>query len=256
MAALQFYQFPCLEDNYGVLIHDPDSKETAAIDAPEAAAVRQALELKGWSLTHLFCTHHHVDHTAGIAELKQLSGCTVYGPKGESAKIPALDIALGEGDELTFGGRTVEIIETPGHTLGHMVYYIPSDTVAFAADTMFPLGCGRVFEGTLEQMWSSLAKLIALPKETIVYCGHEYTKANAKFALSIEPGNAALQKRAAEIDEKRARGEPTVPTTIALELETSPFVRPRSPEIQERLGMVGHSDAEIFAEVRRRKDNF
>ncbi|WP_137388484.1 hydroxyacylglutathione hydrolase [Rhodoligotrophos defluvii] len=256
MTSLQIYQFLCLEDNYCVLIHEPGSQSTAAIDAPDARAVMDALASRGWTLTHLFCTHHHVDHTAGVVDLKATFGCKVYGPRREASRIPAIDISLGEGDQIDFAGHKVDIIETPGHTLGHIAYHLPDQKLVFVADTLFPLGCGRVFEGTMEQMWWSLSKLMALPKDTVVYSGHEYTAANARFALTIEPENQALQRRSQEITQKRSNGEPTVPTTIGLELETNPFVRPNSPAIRARLGMVGHSDAEVFAEIRRRKDEF
>jgi len=245
-----------LEDNYCALVHDPHSKVTAAIDAPDAKTISAALRERNWTLTHLFCTHHHVDHTGGILHLKRQFGCMVYGPKREATKIPELDVEVSEGDRIDFGGHLVEIIETPGHTIGHIAYHFPGDKVVFVADTLFPLGCGRVFEGTMEQMWWSLSKLMALPGDTVIYCGHEYTAANARFALTVEPENQALQDRAQEIARKRERGEPTVPTTVTLELETNPFVRPNSPAIRARLGLVGHSEAEVFAELRRRKDSF
>jgi len=250
------YQFLCLEDNYGVLLHSRNGDVTAAIDAPDADAVMKAIETTGWKLTHIFCTHHHVDHTAGILRLKQETGCTVYAPRREASKIPEVDVQLAGGDAIDFGGLRVEIIETPGHTLGHIVYHIPSEKLLFAADTLFPLGCGRVFEASMEEMWRSLQKLMALDPETVVYCGHEYTSNNARFALSIEPGNAALQVRADEVARLRRLGRPTVPTTIGLELVTNPFLRPGSREIRERLNMPTQTDAAVFGEIRRRKDNF
>lgn len=253
---VEIYQFPCLEDNYGVLVHVPGRGVTASIDAPDADAVEKALAHKGWTLTHIFCTHHHVDHTAGILPLKQATGCLVYAPRAEATKIPEVDVPLTADDIVDFGGLRVEVIETPGHTLGHIVYHIPSEKLLFAADTLFPLGCGRVFEAPMEQMWQSLQKLMALAPDTIVYCGHEYTSSNARFALSIEPGNEELQARADEVAKLRRLGRPTVPTTIALELLTNPFLRPGSPEIRERLQMQTQSDGEVFAEIRRRKDSF
>ena len=254
MATLQIYQFPCLSDNYGVLIHDADARVTASIDAPEADKVRAALKEKGWALTHILTTHHHADHTAGNAALKAETGCTIIGPRGEAAKIPGIDTKVGEGDTFTFGAHQARVLETPGHTAGQVNYFIPSAKVAFCGDTLFAIGCGRIIEGTAQTMWNSLKKLMALPADTAVYCGHEYTQANAKFALTIEPGNPALQKRAKEVDELRAAGKPTLPTTIGLELETNPFLRPHIPAIQKRLGMEGRPEWEIFAEIRERKN--
>lgn len=253
MAKLEIHQFPCRQDNYGVLVHDPESGRTAAVDAPELKPIEAALAETGWRLTDIFCTHHHGDHTEAIAPLKAEYGCTVYGPDSD---IPKLDTPLRDGDSFDFGGHEVRVLETPGHTLDHIAYVIPDQKLAFAGDTLFALGCGRVFEGTMDQMWSSLSKLAALPPDTAVYCGHEYTEANARFALTVEPGNEALQRRAEDISQRRSRGEPTLPTTIGLELETSPFLRVKSPEIRERLGLPNASDAEVFAEVRRRKDTF
>ena len=255
MANLEIHQFPCLSDNYGVLIHDAEAGLTATIDTPEAAAIRAALAEKGWTLTHILNTHHHGDHTGGNAELKAETGCIVVGPKPEQAKIPGIDVALGDGDTYTFGNFELQVLETPGHTAGHISFYAPAAGVAFVGDTMFALGCGRLFEGTAEMMWTSLSKLTALPAETVIYCGHEYTQANADFALTIEPENEALQRRVREIAELRAVGKPTVPTRLDLELATNPFLRPDSPEIQARLGMQGRADWEIFGEVRARKDN-
>lgn len=256
MAGLDIRMFPCLSDNYGVLIHDPTSNLTAAIDAPEEDAVRAALEEAGWTLTHIMVTHHHADHTQGIAGLKQRFGCHVVGPRAEAAKIPTLDETVGEGDSWRFGIFEARIHETPGHTKGHIVYWLPNPGVLFAGDTLFALGCGRVFEGTMEEMWSSLEKLAKLPRATLVYCGHEYTASNAKFALTIEPDNAHLKARADEISEKRSRGEPTLPTTIGAELDANPFLRANLPEVKAAIGMADAADAEVFAEIRRRKDNF
>ncbi len=254
MATLDIHLFPCLDDNYGVLIHDPATGMTASIDAPDADHVGAALKEKGWKLTHILSTHHHHDHTGGNAELKAETGCTIIGPKGEAAKIPGLDKAVGEGDIFRFGEFEVKVIETPGHTLGHITYYIPAANVAFAGDTLFALGCGRIFEGTPEMMHASLQKLAALPGDTIIYCGHEYTLSNAKFALTIEPDNPALQQRMEEIEALRASGKPTVPTTIARELATNPFLRAHVPAIQQRLNMEGAPNWQVFAEIRERKN--
>lgn len=254
MADLEIHLFPCLDDNYGVLIHDSSSGATASIDAPDADDVRAALAGKGWTLTHILTTHHHHDHTGGNAELKAETGCTIIGPRGEAAKVPGIDKAVGEGDTFQLGGFDVNVIETPGHTLGHVTYYIPKAHVIFAGDTLFALGCGRVFEGTPEMMHNSLQKLAALAGDTTVYCGHEYTAANARFALTIEPDSQALQKRMKEIEVMRAAGKPTVPTTIAAELATNPFLRAHVPAIQQRLGMTGAPVWQVFAEIRERKN--
>jgi hydroxyacylglutathione hydrolase len=254
MAALQVHQFPCLSDNYGVLIHDAERKLTASIDAPDAGTVAAALKEKGWRLTHILTTHHHGDHTGGNLALKGETKCTIIGPRGEAAKVPGIDKAVGEGDTFSFGGYEVRVLDTPGHTAGHITYWLPSAGIAFVGDTLFAIGCGRVIEGNAQMMWSSLQKLMELPKETTVYCGHEYTQANAKFALTVEPENEALQKRAKEVDGLRAAGKPTLPTKIGLELETNPFLRPASPAIQKRLGMAGKPEWQIFGEIRERKN--
>lgn len=256
MAKLQIHQFPCLSDNYGVLIHDADANVTATIDTPDVPPIEAALRETGWTLTHILNTHHHGDHTGGNQALKAKTGCTVVGPRPEAAKIPGIDVAVGEGDVYDFGGHEARIIETPGHTLGHIAYHFADDGVAFVGDTLFALGCGRVFEGTMGQMWSALQKLMRLPPETVVYCGHEYTAANAEFAVTIEPDNADLLARVEEIKALRADGKPTVPTTIGLELKTNPFLRPASPAVREQLAMEGAGEAEVFAEIRHRKDNF
>lgn len=256
MTSLEVFQFSCLSDNYGVLIHDRETKATASIDAPDAAAVSAALSEKNWSLSHILTTHHHHDHTGGNLELKQATNCTIVGPKAEAGKIPGIDISLSEGDTYVFGSTSAQIFETPGHTLGHINYWFEDQNLLFSGDTMFTLGCGRVFEGTMDQMWSSLQKLMTLPASTVIYSGHEYTIANAAFALSIEPGNAALKARAEQINEMRARNEATVPTTLQQELETNPFLRPDSAEIQQHLGMTGVDLATVFGEIRKRKDSF
>jgi hydroxyacylglutathione hydrolase len=254
MASLQIVQFPVLSDNYGVLIHDADTGQTAAIDAADAATVRQALSERGWTLSHIFITHHHSDHTAGILELKQATRAEVYGPAADTRPIPGLDHALNGGDEFGFSGHAVSVIFAPGHTRGHIVYHLPQQSLAFAGDVLFSLGCGRVIEGTMDQMWTSLDLLRGLPPETTVYCGHEYTLANARFALTVEPGNQALRRRADEVAELRAKSLPTLPTTIAAELAANPFLRPESPEIRKNLAMPDAPDARIFAELRERKN--
>ncbi|MEZ5829365.1 MAG: hydroxyacylglutathione hydrolase [Hyphomicrobiales bacterium] len=256
MARLEIYQFPTRADNYGVLIHDPETEATAAIDAPDAEEVAAALRDKGWTLTDILVTHHHGDHTAGIEILKKKTGCTVTGPAREAGSIPGLDVEVKEGDEVAIGGAKARVIETPGHTRGHVSYYFPDDHVVFVGDTLFSVGCGKLLEGDAPTMWSSLEKLAALPPETAVYCGHEYTNANCRFALTVEPENEALHARAAEAAANQVNGTPSLPTTIGQELATNPFLRPMSPAIQKRLDMERQPLEEIFGEVRRRKDRF
>ncbi len=249
---LEVYQFMCRSDNFGVLIHDAEAGLTASIDAPEAEAVRDALTAKGWALTHIFVTHHHPDHVAGIGPLKSETGCTVTGPaKGQ---ISGVEVALSEGETYSFGSRKAQVLETPGHTLDHIVYYFDEPHLLFAGDTLFSLGCGRLFEGTPAQMWHSLQKLMRLPSDTQVYCGHEYTLSNAEFALTVESGNDALQQRAEEVRRLRDSGQPTLPTTLGRELETNPFLRPDSAEIRQTLGMEDAADEDVWAALRRRKD--
>jgi hydroxyacylglutathione hydrolase len=256
MARLEVYQFPARSDNYGVLIHDPETGATASIDAPDADAVLAALAEKGWTLTHILITHHHGDHTAGNKRLKALIGCIIVGPKQEAGSIPAIDVEVSEGDSVAIGNSNALVIETPGHTRGHVSYLFPEDGIVFVGDTLFSVGCGKLLEGDAKMMWRSLQKLMALPPETQLYCGHEYTRANTKFALTVEPGNAALQARAVEAEELAKRKQPALPTTVAQELATNPFLRPSSPEIQKRLGMEGRELWEIFGETRQRKDRF
>lgn len=256
MAELEIFQFPCLSDNYGVLLRDADSGVVASIDAPDAEAVEAALEEKGWKLTHILVTHHHWDHTQGNEALKAATGCTIIGPRGEADKVPGIDTKVGEGDTFKFGNFDVEVAETPGHTAGHIIYHIPAAKAAFVGDTLFAMGCGRVIEGRMDQMWSGVEKVAKLPPETALYCGHEYTIANAEFAMSVEPGNEALQKRFEEVKALRAAGKPTLPTTVAAELATNPFIRVNSPEIRANVGLPNGSDAEVFEKVRIAKNNF
>jgi hydroxyacylglutathione hydrolase len=254
--ALEVHMFPCLSDNYGFLIHDGEAGVTAVIDTPEVTPINAALEEKGWQLTHILNTHHHFDHAGGNEELKAKWGCTVVGAANDAARIPGIDVQVSDGESLAFGNTQAQIFETPGHTSGHIVYYFADDGIAFVGDTLFALGCGRLFEGTPDQMWSSLKKLMALPDDTVVYCAHEYTQSNAAFALSVEPGNAELVARSEEIDRLRAAGEPTVPTTIGLEKATNPFLRPDSANLQATVGMEEGDLVAVFAETRRRKDSF
>jgi hydroxyacylglutathione hydrolase len=256
MAKLEIHQFLTRGDNYGVLIHDPETEAAAAIDAPDAEELLAALQEKGWTLTDILITHHHGDHTAGVEAVKKKTGCTVIGPAREAGLIPGLDVEVKEGDVVEIGGAKGQVIETPGHTRGHVSYFFPDEGAAFVGDTLFSVGCGRLLEGDAPTMWSSLKKLAELPPDTKVYCGHEYTGANCRFALTVEPENEALQARAAEVAQNDARGAPSLPTTIGQELATNPFLRAASPAIQQRLGMEGRPHGEVFGEVRRRKDRF
>lgn len=256
MASLEVHQFPSRSDNYGVLVHDKATGATAAIDAPDAEELLAALHEKGWKLTHILTTHHHGDHTAGNAAVKRATGCTIVGPAKEAESIPGIDVTVREGDRVEIGGATARVIETPGHTRGHVSYHFPGDELVFVGDTLFSVGCGRLLEGDAKTMWSSLEKLAKLPPETTLYCGHEYTDANCRFALTVEPENDVLQARAKEVAKLAERGAPALPTTIKQELATNPFLRPSSPAIQKRLGMEGRPLNEIFGEIRRRKDQF
>ncbi|MGD0719863.1 MAG: hydroxyacylglutathione hydrolase [Roseiarcus sp.] len=252
------HQFICLQDNFGVLVHDSRSGATAAIDAPDADAVVAAAAAQGWTLTDLLITHHHADHIQGIPGLKaRFPDLRIAGPAREASRIGALDMLLREDDYAHVGDIAARVLETPGHTAGHICYWFEEDELAFCGDTLFALGCGRVFETPLSVMWDSLAKLAdRLPGETEIYCGHEYTEANARFAATIEPDNVVLKDRIAEIGRRRAAGEATLPTTMTLELASNPFLRAEEPEVQAALGMSGADPAAVFAELRGRKDRF
>jgi len=253
---IEIDQFMCRSDNFGVLMRDSRTGETALIDAPEEKPILAAIERTGWTPTVILTTHHHPDHVEANLALKERFGLKIIGPKSEAANIPGIDETVEEGSVLKFGGQDVLVYHTPGHTLGHVSFHLPEAKLLFAADTLFALGCGRLLEGTPAQMWASLKRLSALPADTTVYCGHEYTQSNARFALSVDPDNEKLKDRAAEIDALRAEGKPTLPTTIGRELETNPFLRPHDPAIRRLLGMEGASDEAVFAEIRKRKDNF
>jgi hydroxyacylglutathione hydrolase len=252
--AAQIHLFPCLQDNFGVLLHDSGSGATAAIDAPEAAAVEAALKATGWRLSDILVTHHHADHTGGIAELKQKYSCRVVAPLGEAARIPMVDATVRENDKVKVGSLEARVFETPGHTAGHISYFFPADKVAFVGDTLFSIGCGRVIEGTPEMMWQSLLKLRGLPDDTRIYCGHEYTKANVRFAKTIEPSNAALKARGAEVDKLLAAHKPTIPSTIGEEKAANPFLRADMPDVAESVGLAGSPAWKVFAEIRERKN--
>ena len=255
-SAIEIHMFPCLQDNYGFLLHNGATNTTATIDTPEVAAIEAALAERGWQLTHILNTHHHYDHAGGNEELKARHDCQVIGPKADADRIPGIDVQLEDGQHYAFGGIELQAIDVPGHTRGHIAYYVPAAGAAFVGDTIFALGCGRLFEGTPAQMWTSIQKLMALPDATQLYCAHEYTQANAKFALTVDPDNAELQKRAAEIDALRSRGEPTVPTTLSVEKATNPFLRPAAASLQSTLGMLDADPVAVFSETRARKDDF
>src|SRR5207302_1308796 len=252
----QTHLFLCLKDNYGVLVHDPESGATASIDAPDAPAVEAALKATGWKLTDILVTHHHADHTDGIPALKQHHRCRVLAPQSEAARIPLVDETVRENDKVRVGGLEARVIETPGHTLGQVNYFFPTDKLLFAGDTLFSIGCGRVIEGNAELMWQSLLKLRALPDDTQVYCGHEYTEANIRFALTIEPDNAALKARAEEAKRQRAAGKPTVPSQLGEEKRAKVFLRADLPEVAKSVGLAGRPAWQVFAEIRERKNRF
>ena len=248
--------FICGEDNFAVLVHDRASGRTASIDAPDGNKILSRLEQLGWKLDVIFTTHHHGDHVAGNLLLKQSTDCEIAGPAKEMDRIPGIDRGLQEDDFACLGDHRFAVIETPGHTSGHIVYWCAEQRLAFAGDTLFSLGCGRVFEEPMPVMWASLTKLARLPRETSVHCGHEYTEANGRFALTIEPNNIDLQARVDEVKLLRARGEITLPTTIGQELATNPFLRSDRPRLMQAAGMRDAAPADVFAMLRRRKDNF
>jgi hydroxyacylglutathione hydrolase len=246
--------FLCLKDNYGVLLHDAETGATAAIDAPEAAPIEAALKATGWRLSDILVTHHHADHTQGIAALKERHHCRVVAPHGEAARIPLVDETVRENDEVRVGSLTARVLETPGHTAGHISYVFGADKLAFVGDTLFSIGCGRVIEGTPEMMWQSLLKLRALPDDMHVFCGHEYTKANIRFAKTVEPANAALKSREQQVERLLAAHEPTVPSMLGEEKVANPFLRADVPEVAKSVGLAGQPAWKVFAEIRERKN--
>jgi hydroxyacylglutathione hydrolase len=254
--AVQTHLFPCLNDNFGVLIHDPQSGVTASIDAPEAAPIEAALKKTGWRLTEILVTHHHADHTQGIGELKNNYQCRVIAPRAEAARIAHVDETVGEGDTVQVGGLAGRVIETPGHTAGHISYFFPVEKLAFVGDTLFSIGCGRVIEGNPEMMWQSLLKLRSLPDDTQFYCGHEYTAANIRFAKTIEPNNKALAARAEDVSRQLAAGKATIPATIGAEKAANPFLRADDAEVAKFVGLAGSPAWKVFAEIRERKNRF
>jgi hydroxyacylglutathione hydrolase len=243
---------PCLSDNYAYLVKS--GAACAVVDPSESGPVRAALAQKGWKLTHILNTHHHLDHCGGNLELKQETGAVVVGPGKDAARIPGLDVGVDEASGWAFDGREVKVLEVPAHTRGAITFVI--DGNAFTGDTLFLMGCGRLFEGDPGMMWTSLSKLMTLPDDTKIFCGHEYTESNGRFALTLEPGNQALQARMAEVKATRAKGRPTVPATLGLEKQTNPFLRPDNAEIRRHLGMEKADTVTAFGEIRARKDRF
>lgn len=252
--AAETHLFTCLSDNFGLLIHDPATGATAAVDVPEAAPVLAAAAAKGWTISHILVTHHHPDHVQGIPEVKQATGARVIANAADAARIPLVDETVHAGGKAGFGSLVADVHDTPGHTIGHIAYHFGAEKILLAGDALFSLGCGRMFEGTPGPMWQGLAALRALPDDTLLFCGHEYTASNARFALSVDPDNADLKARAAEVFALREKGLATLPVTLGLEKRTNPFLRADDPAIAAHLAMVGASPAEVFAELRERKN--
>ncbi len=256
MSPLDIHQVPVLSDNYVYLAHCLETGDTAVIDPAVAGPVLDAAEELGWTISHILNTHHHNDHTGGNLEIKKRTGCTIVGPRADRDRIPGIDVQVGEGDSYVLGAAEARVFDVPGHTRGHIAYWFEGATALFCGDTLFAMGCGRLFEGTPAQMVKSLDKFKGLPPTTRVYCAHEYTQANGRFALSVEPDNADLVSRMQRVDVARAKGEPTVPSTIGEELKTNPFLRSDSPDLQRTIGMSGGDYVAVFAETRLRKDTF
>jgi len=254
--ALELVTIPCLQDNYAYLLHDPATRQTAVVDVPEVAPILKELVRREWLLTSIFLTHHHDDHIQGVDELRTTTGARVWGADADRHRLPRLDWSLWEGDEVQVGRARGSVIDVPGHTRGHIAFHFPASGHAFTGDSLMSGGCGRLFEGTPAEMWSSLQKLAALPPETLICSGHEYTASNLRFAATIEPGNPALAARIATVAEARAAGRPTVLVALAEELATNPMLRAALPAVKAALGLPDAPDAVAFAEVRARKDRF
>jgi len=247
---------PCRSDNYAYLLRDEATGKVALIDAPEVAPIAAALEARGWGLDQIWITHHHGDHTEGVDRLRSRYGAQVAGNAADAGRLPKLDVALADGETVALGETVARMIDVSGHTVGHVAFVVDAENAAFTADSLMALGCGRVFEGTHAMMWASLSKFLAMPDQMRIYSGHNYGQANGRFALTIEPGNAALKDRIARIKAADAAGEPIVPVTLAEEKATNPFLRATEPAVKAAVGLDGADDAAVFAEVRRRKDAF
>jgi len=256
MTQLEIVQIPVLNDNYVYLVRDRESRATAVVDPAVAGPVLEELEHRGWQLTHILNTHHHPDHVGGNLEIKSKTGCTIVGPRADRDRIPGIDVAVGDGDSFALGNAKARVFDVPGHTRGHIAYWFEQSDALFCGDTLFAMGCGRLFEGTPAQMWNSLQKFRSLPASTRVYCAHEYTLANGRFALSVEPDNEALRARMKQVEQLRAQDRPTVPSTLAEELATNPFLRPDSPDLQRTIGLPNNDLVEVFARTRALKDSF
>jgi len=251
-----FHTFLCLSDNIGVLIHDEATGATASVDVPDAAAAERALDDMHWRLSHIIVTHRHGDHVQGIPALKAKTGAHVVAPRKAAAQVPDADELVAGGDQVRIGSLTAAVLDTPGHCADHISYWFQKENALFAGDTIFTLGCGRVSEGPPSVLWSSLQRIAGLPEETRIWSGHEYTLSNAKFALSVDGGNGALKKRFADFERLRAAGKLTVPTTLAEEKATNPFLRAGDPQVQKAVGMAGADASAVFAELRERKNRF
>lgn len=247
---------PCLADNYAYLINDAETGATAVIDVPEAAPVQRALAAQGWTLSDILITHHHDDHIGGVQHLRAATGARVWGAGADAHRLPPLDHALGEGDAITIGRETGTVLDVSGHTIGHIAFYFPDSKLAFTADSLMALGCGRLFEGTPAQMWNSLSKLMNLPADTVICSGHDYMQGNAAFALSVDHKNDELHARIARSSLDRDKGLPMAIATLKLELATNPFLRAVDPRMKSDLGMAKASDVETLAHLRALKDKF
>ncbi|MBT4739072.1 MAG: hydroxyacylglutathione hydrolase [Rhodospirillaceae bacterium] len=256
MMTLDIRQIPVLNDNYIYLVREPESGCVGVVDPAVVAPVLDEAKKLGWSITHILNTHHHGDHTGGNLEIKEKTGCTIVGPGHDRDRIPGIDIEVNDGDTFSFGAAEANVFFVPGHTRGHIAFWFADSDALFCGDTLFSVGCGRVFEGTMDEMWSSLSRLRALPSETRVYCAHEYTQSNIQFAVTVDPNNLALRTRESDVKMKRERGEPTVPSRLGEELAVNPFLRADQKDLQEALGMVGADPVAVFTEVRQRKDAF
>lgn len=253
---LEIRQIPVLSDNFIYLVREPASGAVAVVDPAVAAPALALAEKLGWTITHILNTHHHGDHVGGNLEIKAATRCRIVGPGSDAARIPGIDDRVDDGDTYDLGGERARVFFVPGHTSGHIAYWFEDAQALFCGDTLFSIGCGRLFEGTPAQMWTSLKRLRDLPPETRVYCAHEYTQNNIRFAVTIDPDNQALRDREVEVDALRAKGLPTIPSTVGLERAANPFLRADAPAVAAGVGLKGHDPVDVFAEVRRRKDSF